>query len=81
MILKFITVFIAFYGVMGTLSHSKFILELLLQNDKPKAFSEGGDPPSTPLLLRGRLPRPPLLTLIKNEGEELIRKGKKLFLK
>ncbi len=28
---------------MGTLSHSKIILELLLQNDKPQAFSEGGD--------------------------------------
>ena len=25
--------FIAFYSVMGTLSHSKIILELLLQND------------------------------------------------
>ncbi len=32
--------FITFYGVMGTLSHSKIILELLLQNDKPQDFSE-----------------------------------------
>ena len=38
-----VNIFIAFYGVMGTLSHSKIILELLLQNDKPQAFSEGGD--------------------------------------
>ena len=59
--------FIAFYGVIGTLSHSKIILELLLQNDKPQAFSEGGDPLVPPL------------TLIKNEGEELIRKGKEYF--
>jgi len=63
---------------MGTLSHSKTILELLLQNDIPQAFSEGGDPT---LLPRGRPPRPTLLTLIKNEGEELIRKGKEYFLK
>ncbi len=37
-LLKFVwdkNVFIIFYGVMGTLSHSKIILELLLQNDKP----------------------------------------------
>ncbi len=59
---------------MGTLSRSKIILELLLQNDKPQAFSEGGD---TPL----NFPRTPLLTLIRNEGEELIRKGKEYFLK
>ncbi len=44
---------------MGTLSHSKIILELLLQNGKPQAFSEGGNPPLTPLLPRGRPPRPP----------------------
>ncbi len=57
---------------MGTLSHSKIILELLLQNDdKPQAFSEWGDSPLNP----------PPLTLIKNEGEELIRKGKEYFLK
>jgi len=30
--------------IIGTLSHAKIILELLLQNDKAKAFSEGGDP-------------------------------------
>ena len=34
-----VIIFIAFYGVMGTLSHSKIILELLLQNGKPQAFS------------------------------------------
>ena len=74
--------FIAFYGVMGTLSHSKIILELLLQNDKPQAFSEGGDPPLNPPSSQGGDPLdPPLLTLIKNEGEELIRKGKEYFLK
>ena len=38
-----------------------------LQNDKPQAFSEGGDPPSTTLLPRGRPSRPHPLTLIKNE--------------
>ena len=42
-----ITSFIVFYVVIGTLSHAKIILELLLQNDKAQAFSEGGDPPST----------------------------------
>lgn len=72
--------FIVFYVVIGTLSHSKIILELLLQNDTAKAFSEGGDPPSTPLLPRGDPPSTPLLTL-KNEGEELRRKGKEYFLK
>ena len=65
---------------MGRLSHSKIILELLLQNYKPQAFSKGGDPPSNPLLPKGRPPRPQPLTLIKNEGEELIRKGKEYFL-
>ncbi len=30
---NFLLYFIAFYSVMGTLSHSKIILELLLQND------------------------------------------------
>jgi len=44
--------------IIGTLSHAKIILELLLQNDKAKVFSEGGDPPSTPLLARGRPSRP-----------------------
>ena len=43
-----INTFIVFYVVIGTLSHAKIILELLLQNDKAKAFSEGGDSPSTP---------------------------------
>ena len=37
---KLILLFIVFYGVMGTLSHSKIILELLLQNDKSQAFSQ-----------------------------------------
>ncbi len=37
--------FIVFYVVIGTLSHAKIILELLLQNDKAKAFFEGRDPP------------------------------------
>ncbi len=70
--------FIVFYLVIGTLLHAKIILELLLQNDKAKAFSEGGDPPLKLLLLRGRPPQPPI-TLINNEGEELIRKGKNIF--
>ena len=61
--------FIVFYGVIGTLSHSKIILEFLLQNDKPQAFYEGGDPRSTPLLPKGGTPSTPPLTLIKNEGE------------
>ena len=30
------------------LSHAKIILELLLQNDKAKAFSEGEIPPQPP---------------------------------
>ncbi len=52
--------FIAFYGVMGTLSHSKIMLELFLQNDEPQAFFLRGQiPPSTPLFLRGRTPQPP----------------------
>ncbi len=34
--------------VISTLSHGKIILELLLQNDKAKAFSEGGDLPLNP---------------------------------
>ena len=37
----------------------------------PKLFLRGEIPPSTPLLPRGRPPRPPPLTLIKNEGEEI----------
>ncbi len=73
-----ITDFIVFYVVIGTLWHAKIILELLLQNDKVKAFSEGGVPPSTPLLQRGNTLDSPLM-LIKNEGEELIRKGKEYF--
>ena len=44
---------------MGTLSHSKFILELLLQNDKPQAFSEGGDPPLNPPPPEGAIPSTP----------------------
>ena len=51
--------FIAFYGVMGTLSHSKIILELLLQNDKPKAFSEGGYLPLNPPPPEGETPSIP----------------------
>ncbi len=54
--------------VIGTLWHAKIIMELHLQNDKAKAFSEGEDQPLNP----------PPLTLIKNEGEELIRSGKGL---
>ncbi len=50
---RYLIFFIVFYVVIGTLSHAKIILELLLQNnDKAKAFSQGGDPPSTPLLPR-----------------------------
>ncbi len=71
-------VFIVFYGVIGTLTHSKIILELLLQNDKTQAFSEGGDPS---LLPRGKPPRlPPRTHIIKHERKELIRKGKEYFL-
>ena len=66
--------------VIGTLSHSKIILELLLQNDTAKAFSEGGDPPLNPPPPKGETTSTPLLTL-KNEGEELRRKGKEYFLK
>ena len=40
--------FIVFYLVIGTLSHAKIILDLLLQNEKAKAFSEGGDHPLNP---------------------------------
>ncbi len=57
------------------------MLELLLQNDKPQAFSEGANPTLNPPPPEGETPRPPPLTLIKNEGEELIRKGKEYFLK
>ena len=67
--------------IIGTLSHAKIILELLLQNDKAKAFSEGGDPPSTTRPpQKGETPSTPPLTLFKNEGEEIIRKGKEYFL-
>ncbi len=38
---KKVNKFILFYVVIGTLSHAKIILELLLQNDKAKAFSVG----------------------------------------
>ena len=75
-----ITIFIVFYVVIGTLSHAKIILELLLQNDKAKAFSEVGDPPLNSPPPEGETPCPPPLTHIKNEGEELIRKGKEYFL-
>ena len=54
--------------VIGTLSHAKIILELLLQNDKATAFSEGGDPPLNPPPPEGETPP---LTLINNEGEEI----------
>ena len=60
--------FIVFYVVIGTLSHGKIILKFLLQNDKAKAFSEGGELPLNPPPPEGENPRPPL-TLIKNEGE------------
>ncbi len=51
--------FIVFYGVIGTFSHAKIILELLLQNDKAKAFSEEGDPPPQPPSSRGGDPLDP----------------------
>ena len=51
--------FIVFYAVMGTSSHSKIILELLLQNDKAQAFSEGGDPPINPPPPEGETPSTP----------------------
>ncbi len=35
---KLTNFFIAFYGVMGTLAHSKIILELLLQNDRSESL-------------------------------------------
>ena len=62
--------------VIGTLSHAKVILQLLLQNDKAKAFSEGGKYLPPP---EGETPSTSPLTLIKNEGEE--KKGKGIFLK
>ena len=43
---NFLIIFIVFYVVIGTLSQAaKIILELLLRNDKPQAFSEGEIPP------------------------------------
>ena len=72
--------FILFYEVIVTLSHAKIILELLLQNDKAKAFSVGGDHSLNPPPPEEETPSTPPLTLIKNEGEELIRKGKEYFL-
>ncbi len=59
--------FIVFYVVIGTLSHAKIILELLLQNDKAQAFSEGGDPPLNPLPPEGETPPAPPPPLIKNK--------------
>ena len=42
-------IFIVFYVVIGTLSHAKIILELLLPNDKAKhPTSQKGETPSTP---------------------------------
>ena len=62
--------FIVFYVVIGTLSHAKLIMESLLQNDKAKAFSEGGRSPPQPPSSQGGDPLDPLpLMLIKNEGE------------
>ena len=60
-IILILNFFIVFYVVIGTLSHAKIILELLLQNDKAKAFSEGGDHPLNPPPPKGRPPRPPPL--------------------
>ena len=51
--------FIVFYVVIGTLSYTKIIMELLLQNDKAKAFSEGGDPLLNPPPLEGETPSTP----------------------
>ncbi len=52
----------------------------ILQNDKAKVFSEGGNLPLTPPPTEGETPLTQPLTLIKNEGEELIRKRKDYFL-
>ncbi len=49
------------------MKNKKKIIFLIVEKTA-QAFSEGGDPPSTPLLPR-RPPWPPPLTLIKNEGE------------
>ena len=61
---------------MGTLLHSKIILELLLQNDKPQAFSKGEIPPQPPSS-RGGDPLDPPLTLIKDD----YKKEKGIYLK
>ena len=58
-IFQYVTNFIVFYVVIGTLSHAKIILELLLQNDKAKAFSEGGDSPLNPPPPEGETPSTP----------------------
>ncbi len=41
----------------------------LIVDKAAQAFSEGGDPPSTPLLPKVETPSTPPLTLIKKEGE------------
>ncbi len=51
-----ITYFIVSYVVIGTLSHSKIILELLLQNDKAQAFYDGGRSPLNPPPPEGETP-------------------------
>ena len=72
--------FIVFYVVIGTLSHAKTYWNNFYRMIKPKLFLRGEIPPSIPLLPNGETPLIPPLTLIKNEGEELIRKGKEYFL-
>ena len=69
-------IFIVLYGVMGTLSHSKIIFELLLQNDISSSFFWGVRSPLNPHPPEGETPS----TLPDAEGEELIRKGKEYFL-
>ena len=51
---NFVIVFIVFYVVIGTLSHATIILELLLQDDKAKAFSLD-HPPDAHQERRGRV--------------------------
>ena len=50
--------FYRIYIVIGTLSHAKIILELLLQKIKPKLFLRGEIPPQPPSS-QGRYPLTP----------------------
>ncbi len=68
-----LTIFITFYGVMGTLSHSKIILELLLQNYKPPSFFWVGRSPLNPPPPEGGRPLtapPPPRNQTGMKGEE-----------